>query len=366
MKGLDFSSNLSATMGGGRYNRGVKASTSSASTSKFNINDKNLVEFYNFVIETITFRFLTNRNGGDTVNSVANATLQLCSKANVDSLRARDIRNVLIQKYSYNVNDINSILDKTELKAILNQICTEKMSTINSDIYYNYIVRFFIIVVFLQLLYLLRGLVYGLLVYSVNPIFTFMYQLRLKSKMAKDCIKSNYILALLSLVLSCLIDVAQQLMHIRVIVSWILPSYSFMSIWIKKLTPFVVSMPVSPQQLIGSRMPSVNMGGYGVDMGPIITIMLFNFIKSYCEEFTASKIIHITNKRNQKKHKKNAFMKSCTVTTSSDGDVNELFGMDPTTDTSNPYGRNPFNYDKTSYDGSFDNDNVMNMKDKFE
>jgi hypothetical protein len=207
-------------------------------------------------------------------------------------MRASEIRNLLIQKYGVQYEEVAKILDKNELKEML---ATLSAAHVNKEAWQNMASNL------LRLMY--GAFVVVMLLFAARPMIgalksirskdnKTLYKLRLMWSQAKKRRLSGAIYLFLSL----LLDFVSFGMSISVLLSWIL---SESSPYRKYLFP-MLSFPLNTNTLSsvlsgGGNTQSFNHGtgnaGFGLDIGPMMTISGVNWLISRLENMSASVIM---------------------------------------------------------------------------
>jgi hypothetical protein len=219
----------------------------------------------------------------------------------IETMRARELRNLLLSKLKMKSNIISKVIDRQELKVLaLNEII-KRQNLVQSDYFKAELFKLVIfILIFIIILLMIKPLFhigYALL----NQFHEVKYQIQIKCNMLSLAYKNKYYVAVLAFFISMFLDVLSPAIHYSIIASWLgLPRF------IKTF-----SLPVNPAMLLGSSKKSSSssqlsktLGNFSLDIGPMITIFLIGYAKNWLNEYGASKLIHLSHEKEKRKHKK--------------------------------------------------------------
>lgn len=224
-------------------------------------------------------------------------------------MRASEIRNLLIQKYGFSPEAIARILDKNELKKLLlaemvKGQSKEKYEHLKSSVYSS----------IYSILYVLAGIV--LFAFALRSIIEYVRNLRsnkdkgmTKLKLVFRHFRKGYVLASIVLFVSVVLDVVSSWMTLSTFLSWIIPHDSPF----RRLLIPMFSFPLNSSMVSDIATGNVrgsSRGGYGIDIGPMLTIGLVNWLIHQTQEWSSSLVLERMkqkDERKQKKAKKNSF-----------------------------------------------------------
>ncbi len=223
-------------------------------------------------------------------------------------MRASEIRNLLIQKFGVDVATVTKILDKQELKQLLLSYMVQQQTKDYYDGIKSNLLHF---------LYL--GFVLAMLILALKPIAEFLRNFRsndnkslFKVKLILSNFKKGNIYGGVTLFLSFFLEIIASAMTLSTFLSWIL---AYNSPYRKYMVP-MLSFPINSEMIRnvakggvpGSNplSPAASGGGsgFGIDVGPMLTIMAVNWLVKKFEELSASTVMHSVRKREDKKARK--------------------------------------------------------------
>lgn len=204
-------------------------------------------------------------------------------------MRASEIRNLLIQKYGVQPAEVAKILDKNELKEMLasllaagekRQIWTNMASNIVSCLYAIFVI--------IMLFFAARPMIGALSSIHSKDNKT-LYKIRLMWSQAKKRRVKGVIYLLVSLIFEFL----SFGMSASVLLSWILTANSPYRRYMIPTLSFPVNAGALRSVLSGSSASQLfsqggSDSGFGLDIGPMLTISGVNWLVSRLEEMSAS------------------------------------------------------------------------------
>jgi hypothetical protein len=237
----------------------------------------------------------------------------------VENMRARELRKLLL-KLGANPEDLIKIIDRTDLKLLALKIISQQYSQSVNNYYIEQTIKTVLIMLIISIMFLIKEPVGLLLNRIFSSFFEIKYQVKNKTSMIIRCIKHRYILSSLSLILALFLDLLYPAIQISIAASWILPNDSP---YHKYRIP-MLSLPVNSRVLMkGMGMPTIkdteinamNDGSVsgsaksamqrfsqmGMNLGPMITIWIINWLKAKLEAYGASKLIHFVEEKEKRR-----------------------------------------------------------------
>lgn len=218
----------------------------------------------------------------------------------IETMRARELRNLLISKLRINPDSITKILDRQELKVLALNELIKKQNVIQNDYFkaelFKLLIFIIIIVVLLFLVKPMTHILYALL----NQFYETRYQIQTKCNMLMVSFHNKYYLALIAFFVSMFLDVLSPAIQYSIVANWLgMP---------RLIRTF--SLPVNPAMFLGtsnkssSSQISKTLGNFSLDFGPMITIFIIGFVKNWLNDYGASKLINLARAKEQRREKR--------------------------------------------------------------
>jgi hypothetical protein len=227
-------------------------------------------------------------------------------------LRVRDLRKIM---YGFGVGrgEVKNYLDKEELlKSAYTLLEEERVESLRAS-FHSKAARFTVIALVITLLYVSKEPVGAIMQQVVNHYLMVKYELKVKKDMVLVALESQVYLAACALVLAMVLDVIYEWIQLGTVASWVVPHDAIL---IRKiLYPFHANLPVNAGMLMGENMRRTEfgqqVGGYGMNMGPMILLAAIRWVKHALQEYGAG-CIHGTvfGKAQRKEEKKRRKMEA--------------------------------------------------------
>lgn len=252
----------------------------------------------------------------------------------VDNMRARELRNLLIQKLGVDPALIARIIDRDELKRMVNSIVYEKYRAQVRQGYIQLSYKAGAVVAVLLVLFLCRNIIWGFIVSVSEMIGETSYKSSKKFKLLMYNVKRRKFTGALALTVSLLLELAVMWMKVAVMLSWVLSRDHFL----RRFMLPTLSFPVSANTLVGAATgrsaastqagsePTIGaaLGSYSMDLGPMITIAALNFLIAKLDNLAAG--IVLEHKRTKEERRNRRFYAAHPGTTAADGDQQDAVG----------------------------------------
>lgn len=224
-------------------------------------------------------------------------------------LRVRDLRKIL---YGFGISrdETKQLLDKEELLQTAFTLLEEERVESLTASYYAKVWRFTVIAMIIALFYISKEPLGAIGQQVQNHFLMLRYDLKVKADMVGVAMKTKLYLAMLSLCLTILLDIMYEWIQLSTFASWVVP---YDAIYIRRLMfPFHINIPVSAGMLMGENMRSTDfgqqLGGYGMNVGPMLLMAALRYVKHQLQEYGAGSI-HGTvfdkaRRREEKKRRK--------------------------------------------------------------
>lgn len=227
----------------------------------------------------------------------------------IDDMRARDLRSLLVQKLGVDLNLVNKILDRNELKELVKTILHEKIKQKTNEEYTALAYQVSIVVGILTILYLCRNIIWGLMLSLKDILGESTYKSAKKGKLLIYNLKQKKFIAAASLSISLLIELTIMWIQWTVLLSWVLsPDHV-----LRRYAPPTLSFPVSANTLVraatnGKDVNTSDSSGIGarisnfsMDVGPMLTVMALNFLVNKLDEYAAGVVLEHVRGREERK-----------------------------------------------------------------
>ena len=218
----------------------------------------------------------------------------------IETMRARELRNLLISKLKYNTYSISKILDRQELKVLALNELIKRQNLINSDYFKAELFKLIIFIIILVIILLLLKPLIHILYALLNQFYEIKYQIQIKCNMLLVSYQNKYYLALIAFFISMFLDVLGPAIQYSIVANWLgFP---------KLIRTF--SLPVNPAMVFGvsnnasSSQISKTLGNFSLDFGPMITIFVIGFVKNWLNDYGASKLIYLAKAKEERKEKR--------------------------------------------------------------
>jgi hypothetical protein len=203
-------------------------------------------------------------------------------------LKVKDLRKIL---YGFGVTrfEAKSVLDKEELSAwALSLLEEERKENLNALLYAK-AWRYTVIVLLATLLYVSREPAGALVQQVVNHYLMVKYDIKVKVDMIKVALKEKMFLSVLALGLVIVLDVTYEWVQLSTFASWVVPRDAY---FLRKLMfPFHMDLPVNAGMVMGENMKrsgfGQQLGGFGVNLGPMILLACIRYTKHTLQEYSA-------------------------------------------------------------------------------
>jgi hypothetical protein len=227
----------------------------------------------------------------------------------VESMRARDLRNLLMQKLGVDAALVNRILDREELKEMVRAIVYERIQTKSKEVYWAMAIKVSIAMGILTFIYLSRKFIMGFAQSVYEGLGETTYKSTKKAKLLMYNIKKRKYIAALALAVSLLLELAVLWIQVSILLSWVLSRDHFL----RRFMLPTLSFPVSANTLLkatGKKPLTTStdnagitgaVGNFSLDMGPMLTMMALNFIAGKLDNYAAGVVLEHKRAKNEKK-----------------------------------------------------------------
>jgi DNA segregation ATPase FtsK/SpoIIIE-like protein len=224
--------------------------------------------------------------GGSSIGSSESAPTTL-SIQEVSDMRARDIKRHLARNHGYGADELAKILDKKELIHAL-AFEEEKLRLVNEDQVKRVLVK--------------QGIIVSVIVVVVAlcwPLFQHAYEVAAvnfvvytdkKEFEARRCWELQSIYGLMGISAMFVLDMLKAWLTVSILLSWVMRSKYFFP------TP---SLPIKPGQLMGGEVAKSSLGGYGINVGPMVITWVMGFVYRRLEALTGRALVRAQRKQQQ-------------------------------------------------------------------
>ena len=207
-------------------------------------------------------------------------------KPNVDTMRARELRKLLV-KLGYERNELKKIIDKQELRNLAHDLLAEHAKEESTKKFRAKAWYYSLIAGGLGLAYLMYE-PFLIVLGGLKDWFRGQsYQTTLRIKLVRKSIEHRYPLATLALILATMIDIFQPTAQLSIMLSWVIPHGSYLRRFLLPMPNFSITLnhvlgmknaqsassSSSSKGLSGSAGTnnwSHNIGDYGLNVAPMI------------------------------------------------------------------------------------------------
>lgn len=233
---------------------------------------------------------------------------------NVDGMRARELRNLLVQKLGVDPALIARIIDRNELKEMVTSIFHEKIQQkAQAEFTHNMLIATAVVGV-LTVLILCRKTIVKTTISVFTTIYGWLgessYKSAKKVKLMVFNAKRGKYLGSLALGVSILLEIAIMQMQLSMMLSWFvardhpmrryfIPTFSFpvsANTLIKTATGGKKSLPSQGEGTLGATISN-----FGLDIGPMLTVAALNFLVGKLDEYAAGIVLDHVKTREDKK-----------------------------------------------------------------
>lgn len=228
----------------------------------------------------------------------------------IDSMRARELRNLLVQKLGVDPDLISRIIDRNELKEMVTAIFHDRVQQkAQAEFTHNMLIATAVVGA-LTVIYLCRNMIARFVMSIYSMLGENSYKSAKKAKLMMFNARRGKYLGALALGVSLLLEIAIMQMQISTLLSWfvardhpvrryMLPMLSFpvsANTLIKAGTGGKRGLPSNPQGSLGAAVSN-----FSLDVGPMLTIAALNFIVGKLDEYAAGIVLDHVKTRDDKK-----------------------------------------------------------------
>jgi len=220
----------------------------------------------------------------------------------IGNMRSRELKKMLY-KLGVSQEEVKKIVDKRELRDLVINLLQEEAQQKKVKVMWEQGLRWTLIAIAVGFIVIFREPFLALMKGFIDYLLAVRYQIKVKGDMMAVCYQHSMYFALVSFILACLLDLVGPLMQMSIVASWVLPSQS---VFRRFLFPSL-SIPVTTDMILGGMGQSKGgksnpLSGYGLNVGPMVTMWISSFLKGRLEEFGASKIHGIVQEKERKRN----------------------------------------------------------------
>lgn len=234
----------------------------------------------------------------------------------IDDMRASDLRNMLIQKLGVSSSLVSRIIDKKELVHLMKNILLDRIEKQSHEQFQRHLYLTALIGVVILIVYLCRSLLKSVIYRIVNSLQSINYIAIKKVRLIGYNIRKREFIGALFLFISLLLECAMCYIQVCTILTWFISRDHPLRRYILPTISFPISsdkiLSATKQSSRGSLMLNQNdlnhgvstrsSSGFSIDVGPMITIALMRWLIKSCDNYSASRIHHFVQARNEKAH----------------------------------------------------------------
>lgn len=244
------------------------------------------------------------------------------AQANLETMRTRDLKSLLLKKLGADADDVKRILDKTELKNLASALISEEITMRGNAVLNERIWKFTLLAIGVSVIFLSRQPVLALVHGFFDYLRTVKYRIHSKSGLIRLALRSRLFLAMAALIAAALLELVSPLMQVSIMASWVLPAHSPFR---RFLMPSI-SIPITAETVMGAvtgkkenarpSQPQVkpqegsvaaalgNLGSYGLNLGPMLTLMVVAYVRDRLENWAAAHLFPIVEERQRRQESK--------------------------------------------------------------
>jgi len=270
------------------------------------------------------FRYLLSNAAQEVYDSGSTSLYR--ARAQLEGMRARDIRKILM-KLGADPSEVSKILNKVELRDLAAKLIHEEIGEKATAAWMERAFKYTLIALGVSLILISRKPLLALIKGVVDYLRGVRYLIKSKFSLVRLSFRHRLPFVCLALVFTALLELVSPLMQASIVASWLLPSqsplrrYLFPSLSIPVTANMIMgtlsgtasqsprrktaSSPSASTPLSGSVAAALgDMGSYGLNVGPMITLMVVGFVKNRVENWAASFLVDIVEERRRRKESK--------------------------------------------------------------
>lgn len=213
----------------------------------------------------------------------------------VTSMRAQELRNLLIQKFGVSRDTVARILDRNELKDIAIDYVIKDQFANNKKKYLSTSAKVSILILMIIALISSRNYIPIIIRQMKDFIIDNYVKTYKRLQISYKCLRRGHLFACFIFAVASLLELYIAWVNISVLGHWILPKSSFVRFLFAK----TISLPLSPQMLTtktNDLMTGLN--NWSIDIGPMISLWISRWLVEKLENYGAGIMLK------QKKRKK--------------------------------------------------------------
>jgi hypothetical protein len=200
---------------------------------------------------------------------------QWLSKAEISSMRVRDIKRRLARTYGYGADELAKMIDKKDLISALlkeeHRQQQKEQDQIRRQWFFQGLWTTLVAVV------VVMGWPLWKHVYEVMMVNGVVYTDRKLLEIQK-CRQYPSLSASMGVLLMIVVDILQVWLTVSVLLSWVMKSKYFFP---------MPTLAIRPAQLMGEKFSQGALGRYGMNVAPMVVTWTLKFVRGHIERFTA-------------------------------------------------------------------------------
>ena len=239
-------------------------------------------------------------------------------------MRARDLRNLLVQKLGVSQDLVNRVLDRNELKEMVTSIVYKKLQDRSHDVMMQNVYTTTIVVGVLTVLYMCRKYIYAAIQLLYSTLSELSYKSAHKLKLVMFNAQNRKFTPAFALTISLFLEVLSTLINFTILLGWVVPHGHVLRNYFIPTFSFPVSAGALLKAGTGGekanrRAASLSSnteasGGIGeavsnfsLDIGPMITVAVLNFVINRLDEYAAGVVLENVKDKDEKRAFKKFF-----------------------------------------------------------
>jgi uncharacterized membrane protein (DUF485 family) len=205
----------------------------------------------------------------------------------VSDMRARDIKRRLARNHGYGADELASILDKKELIHAL-AFEEEKLRLGNEEQVKRDLIKQGLIV---SVIVVVVGLCWPLLqhAFEVAHVNLVVYTDKKQHELTR-CWELQSVQGVMGIFAMFVLDALKTWLTLSILLSWVMRSKYFFP---------VPSLSIKPGQLMGGEVAKSHLGGYGINVGPMVITWIMSFVYIRLENWTGRALVRAQQKQRQ-------------------------------------------------------------------
>lgn len=216
----------------------------------------------------------------------------------LEGMRARELQKFLISKAAMDPTEVKNILDRKVLKQLAMEYLMDEKQEEVRKVNFARMYKTAITVICILFAVLFRDILSALFLGLAGWFSGIFYRFSSTLKLIRTSLKHYLFLSSFYLIVAAAIEVFLAWVQLSVLVGWVTPHGHFL----RKYSPKLFSVAVNSNMILPTG--SSKSPGFGLDIGPMITMWILGWIKSKLETYGSAYLVNILQERERKKEAK--------------------------------------------------------------